>query len=133
MKLRTGMRDLRGPGAAQQRAERVDVDRLRQVIVEAGREGARLVLVAAVAGERGEPHGELAAGPSSVALGHDGPAMHPDQPLHDRETDAEAALRAVEGTLALREEVEDPRQEVRRQPHPVVAHAQYRLLALALE
>jgi hypothetical protein len=47
---------LRAAGAAQQRAERVDVDGLRQVVVEAGGERARLVLVPAVAGERDERH-----------------------------------------------------------------------------
>jgi hypothetical protein len=44
--------------------------------------------------------------------------MHLDQPLDDRKTDAETALRAVERSCTLHEEVEHVGQQVRRDPAP---------------
>ena len=44
----------------------------------------------------------------------DAAAVQLDDAAHQREADAEAAARAIERALALREEVEDPRQQLGR-------------------
>jgi hypothetical protein len=46
-----------------------------------------------------------------------------DDPLHDRETDAEPTARAIERAIALREHVEDAPRELARDARAVVAYA----------
>ena len=55
----------------------------------------------------------------------DAAALHLDQPSHEREADAEAALRAVERALELRERLEHHRQRARGDAHAGVAHAEH--------
>jgi hypothetical protein len=55
----------------------------------------------------GQPDDELGPTPGPRAMGVDVPPMELDQPLHDCETDAEAALGAVELGFSLGEEIED--------------------------
>ncbi len=52
-------------------------------------------------------------------------ALHLDQPSHERESDAEAALRAVERALELRERLEHHRQRACRDAHAGVPHAEH--------
>ena len=66
--------------------------------------------------------------PGPVAGGLDRAAVHLDQPLHQRQPDAQAALRAVERAIDLREEVEHLGQHLRGNADAGVAHAEHRLL-----
>ena len=58
------------------------------------------------------------------AAGFDAPAVRLDQPPHDRQPDAETAVSPIQPALALHEQIEDPRQEIRRDADAGVAHAQ---------
>ena len=49
-----------------------------------------------------------------LAFGDDGPAVHLDQPAHEREADAEPAGAAIERLVEAREQIEHLRQQVRR-------------------
>ena len=49
--------------------------------------------------------------------------VHVDQSARERESDAEAAVGAVRGRVALREEIEDPRQPLRGDADAAVSHA----------
>ena len=60
-------------------------------------------------------------GPSLCGL--DRPAVHLDQPPHERQADAQPALRPVERAVRLREQVEHARQHVRRDADAGVADA----------
>ena len=57
--------------------------------------------------------------------------MHLDQLLHQRQADAEAALRALEAAVDLGEHVEHPRQHGRRNAEARVLHRHHRLAGLA--
>src|SRR5262249_40172231 len=77
------------------------------------------------------PHPGAAPGPGAPR--GDRAVVLLDEPPHQRETEAEPALGAVEGALRLREEVEDAGHEVGRHPDARVAHAEDTLGADALE
>ena len=49
--------------------------------------------------------------------------MHVDESASERESDTEAAVGAVRGRVALREEIEDPRQPFLRDADAAVSHA----------
>jgi hypothetical protein len=59
--------------------------------------------------------------------------MHLDESLDQREPEAEAALAPVQRRIGLRERLEDPRQHLRRNSRPGVAHAQDGLLEMRVE
>ena len=61
----------------------------------------------------GQPDGELAALAAPVAVRRDRAAVQLDEAAHDREPEAEAAVRAIERLPLLREQVEDVRQHRR--------------------
>jgi hypothetical protein len=65
---------------------------------------------------------ELASGIRPVASRFDAAAVHLDQPLDDREPDAEAAAALVERCVELREHLEHAAQHVPRQADAVVLH-----------
>ena len=58
-------------------------------------------------------------------------AVQLDELTHQRQTNAQAALRAVQRAAHLREQVENAAQHVRLDADAVVAHAQHRLVSLA--
>ena len=62
--------------------------------------------------DRRQRHAEGGAFAGAGAFGRHAPLVQLDQALHQREADAETALRAVEAALALHEELEDARQEL---------------------
>src|SRR6185369_17560175 len=66
---------------------------------------------------------ELATAPRPLATNRDASAMQLDEPLRDREPDAEAALRAIERLIALHEQIEDVRQDLRIDADALIAHA----------
>src|SRR6185295_15995174 len=68
--------------------------------------------------------------PRAFAMGGDRAPVQGHEPLHHREPDTQAALRPVEAAIALHEDVEDLRDELGAHSHPVVPHAQDRLVAL---
>ena len=67
------------------------------------------------------------------ATGFDTPAVRLDQPPHNREPDAEAAVSPIEPTLALHEQIEDPRQEIRRDADAGITHPKNGLVADRLD
>ena len=69
--------------------------------------------------------------PSLCAV--DRAAVHFDDPLHEREADAEAAARAPAGAIGLAEHVEHPRQHLRVDAHAGVRDADHGLVAVAAE
>src|SRR6185437_1978014 len=71
--------------------------------------------------------GERAPPTWPVAGGADAAAMQLDEPTHQSEADAETALSAVEGALALHEGLEDLRQQLGRNAEPIVAHTKHGL------
>src|SRR5690606_27784262 len=75
-------------------------------------------------GEERQPHQEEAASTEPVAHRLHAPARDLDEPAHQREPDAEAALRSLSAALALDEEIEDLRQQLGRDPDAVVLHPQ---------
>src|SRR2546423_11562284 len=76
---------------------------------------------------------ELASLIDARALGRNRPAVELGEPPYERQPDAEAAARPVERLLALDEEIEDPRQQVGVDALSVVAHAELRVLFVALD
>jgi hypothetical protein len=58
-------------------------------------------------------------------------AVQSDQPLREREADAQAPRRAVQRAVGLREQVEDLRQKRFIDPHAIVAHAHLGMVLLA--
>ena len=62
---------------------------------------------------------ELRAKARPVAGDPDGSALHLDEPLHERESEAQAALGAMRLLTGLHEHVEDARQELGAIPTPV--------------
>ena len=68
-----------------------------------------------------------------VALGLDGPAVHLDEVPHERQADAQPALRPAVGRVRLDEQVEDPGQHLRRDADARVAHAEHSLTALLFD
>ena len=87
-------------------------------VVMVGFAGASLV----GAGIGGQADGEAAALPRAGAGGLDGAVLQLDQPPDQREPDAQPALRPVEAALALDEQIEDVREQVRRDAHARVLH-----------
>src|SRR5207248_6635473 len=69
-----------------------------------------------------QPYGELAALAGAVALRLDGAPVQLDQAARDGKPDAESAVGVGAGS-DLREALEQPRPDVRRDAHAVVAHA----------
>ena len=67
----------------------------------------------------GQADDELAALVGAVAVRLDAAAVHLDQPAHQRQADAQPALRAVERAVDLGEQVEDARQHLGGMPMPV--------------
>src|SRR5262245_28081860 len=63
-------------------------------------------------GSERQPDDESAATPTPFAVRLDGARMQLDEPAHEREPDPEPAMRAIRALLALREQVEDPRQQL---------------------
>src|SRR5262245_47134890 len=84
-------------------------------------------------GDAGEPDDHGGALVVSRAAGLDGTAMKLGDALHQREADAEAALLTVEGSRPLHEEIEHAGEQVRRDAHAVVGHAQDRLVAFTVD
>ena len=66
---------------------------------------------------------EFAALPGPCAVRRDAAAMHLHELAHQREADAQAALRAMRGAIHLREQLEQARQQLRRNADAVVPHA----------
>jgi hypothetical protein len=62
----------------------------------------------------------------------DGAAVHLDEGTHERQPDAEPALRALERSVHLREHLEDVRQRRRRDADSTIAHAHDRAFAVTL-
>ncbi len=79
-----------------------------------------------------QPHDEAAAAVGAVAGGVHRAAVHLDQPLDQRQADAQAALRAFARAVGLREQVEHARQHVGRQADARVLHHDHRVVAIAL-
>ena len=97
----------------------------------ARRAGARLRGPSA-GGDR-QAHDELAALARAVALRLDGAAVHLDQPLHQRQADAQPALRALQRPVHLGEHVEDAGQHLGRDADAGVPDPDHRLLAVPLD
>src|SRR6185436_19030911 len=74
---------------------------------------------------------ELAAFPGAFAARLDTAAVQLRNPLYQRQADPQPALRAIETALALHEQVEDPRQQLRLEAEPRIAHAEHSLARLA--
>ena len=70
-----------------------------------------------------QAHGEFAAAIAALAFRDDRPVLHLDEPAHERQPDAEAAVRARERAIDLRKRIEDRREVLRRNPHARIAHA----------
>ena len=69
--------------------------------------------------------------PSAGALGRDGAAVHLDQPLDQRQPDAQAAGGALDAPVHLAEHVEDAAERLGRDADPVVADGDDDLRSLA--
>src|SRR5580704_6424972 len=69
----------------------------------------------------------------SLAACGDSPVVHLDQSLHDRQSDPETALRSVEGSVALNEQIEYPRQQLGRDSNTRVGYHDDGLLVLAAQ
>ena len=65
-------------------------------------------------------------------MGLDGAAVHLDQSLHQRQADAESALGALQGTVHLREHVEDAGQHLCRNADAGVLDPDQHMVALPL-
>ena len=72
--------------------------------------------------ERREPDLELAAAADAGTAHLDRSSVEYDEATDDREAKSEPTLGSVDGARALDEPVEQRRQEVRRNPHAVVAN-----------
>ena len=77
---------------------------------------------------RGSRTTNSAAPAGALAEGLHRAAVHLDQPAHQRQADAQAALRAVERSLSLHEQVEDAPSRSARDADAVVAHDDDRLV-----
>ena len=77
-----------------------------------------------------QPDHELRTSPRPVAGDADDSALHLDEPLHEGEPEPQAPHGAIRLLAGLHEHVEDARQEVGRNPHTGVAHADDRVRAL---
>ena len=78
-----------------------------------------------------QPHCESATATDSVAASADGAAVQLDQPPHQRQADAQAALRAFHVAPDLGEHLEHRRQRRGRNSDPGVADGNRHLVALA--
>ena len=96
--------------------------RRRPLTGGAGRAGA--VLVTRL-GRGGQVHRELAAAPPPRARRRDGAAVQLDEPLHQRQPEAEAPARAVERLRLLHEQIEDALQQVGPDALAGIPHAQH--------
>ena len=126
----------RGRGAEQQRRASARRRRCRR------RRARGALPLPAVTGRAAVGAGRLASiargSRTTISLPRPGPslkrahraAVHLDQAAHHGETDAQAALRAVESARLLHEEIEGPIEQERRHPDAVVAHAHHRFAAL---
>ena len=72
--------------------------------------------------------GELAAAAQAVAFDRDAAAVHLDQLADDGQADAQAALRAIERLIDLREQLEDARQHLGGNADAGVLHLEHRLV-----
>ena len=72
---------------------------------------------------RGQAHREHAAAAGAFAARLDDAAVHFDEPAHDDEPDAEAAVRAAVQALFVRRRLEKTRHRLRRDAAAVVDHA----------
>ena len=80
-----------------------------------------------------QPHHELAAPPFAGAARLDAAAVHLDQPAHEREPDAEAALRSLPRPVDLREHVEDAVEAVGRNARTGVLDRDHGLVIAPLD
>lgn len=80
--------------------------------------------------EHGQPDDEAAPSTEAFALRLDAPVVQLREPAHQREPDAEPALRALEPAVALDEEIEDVRQQLGLDADSVVLHRQGDVRAL---
>ena len=80
---------------------------------------------------RGKEDDELAAASHTVAARRHCPAVQLDEPMHDRQAEAEPAVAPSRGRLALAERLEDMRQEIGIDPLPGVADDQANTAAVA--
>ena len=78
----------------------------------------------------GEPDDELAPLAGAVARRGDGAAVQLGERPDERQADAQPALRAGERAVGLGEEVEHPREQLRRDADPVVPHPEDDLVPL---
>ena len=69
-----------------------------------------------------QPHHELAAAAGAGAARRDAAAVHLDQAAHQRQADAQAALRAAVARIGLHEHVEHARQRLGGNADAGVAH-----------
>ena len=84
-------------------------------------------------GDARQAHRERRAAAIAVAGGMHAAAVHFGQPLHQREADAQAAARAVDGVVRLHEQIEDLRQHLRRDADALVDHAHHGIVAFAAD
>jgi hypothetical protein len=75
-----------------------------------------------------EVHHELAFLAEARARRRDAPAVQLDEPADDRRAEPEAAARAVERRVALHEDVEHVREQIRIEPRAGVADADHELV-----
>jgi hypothetical protein len=98
----------------------------RRVGVIIDNENARGVCRAAPTSERvaerfaqdRQPHDELRAAPEALAARFDTPTVKLDQPPHQRESNAETAVRPIQRAAGLHKEIEDARQQIGSTPAP---------------
>src|SRR5262249_8259263 len=95
---------------------------------DSSRSTRHLDRVAAVRGRQTDR--ELGAASEPLASRLDAAAVGPAELLHEREPEAAAPGGAVERRVRLREEVEDARQHVGRDPGAVVADAEDRVCSV---
>ena len=72
---------------------------------------------------KGQADDKLAAFIGAVAAGLNAAVVHIDQPPHQRQANAESALRPLQRPINLREHVEDAGQHVAGDADAVVSHA----------
>ena len=82
-------------------------------------------------GERGKADREDAPRARAGALRVHGTAVKLDEPLDQGQADPEAAAAAIQGALALDEQVEDAREELGTYAHAAVLHPKHRPGSLA--
>ena len=79
-----------------------------------------------------EPHDELAAVPRPFACRCHRSAVHLDHGFHEGQADAQTALLAGQGRLGKGEEVEDAREQVRRDAATRIPHSDHCIVPLPL-